>query len=439
MIKVAVVSLGCSKNRVDSENMLGILLQNGCEIADDESEADVIIVNTCCFINDAKQESIDAILELAEYKKQNCKRLIVTGCLAERYKDEILSELPEVDAVLGVGHIADIADAVKSSEKQILCEKEFSHVLAERFVTTPEYTAYIKIADGCDNHCTYCVIPSIRGKFKSRSEEDIVAEAESLVKRGARELIIIAQDTTSYGVDLYGEARLCSLLERLCEIDGLKWIRLHYCYPEKITDELIDLIAENEKICKYLDIPIQHCNNDILKKMGRKSSKEQIVSLVAKLREKIPGITLRTTLITGFPTETDCQALEMEQFITDMQFERLGVFSYSQEEGTPAAKMDGQIDEEVKRNRLEMLMFAQAEVAEAKSRSMLGKSIEVLIEGYDPVIKQYFGRSEADSAEIDGKVFVKSKEKLNDGEFVTVKITDYMDYDLFGEREEENV
>ena len=433
MTKVSIASLGCAKNLVDTEGMLGIITQNGLEIVDDESIADVIIINTCCFINDAKQESIDTIIELAKWKIDGqCKRLIVTGCMAQRYRDEIIKELPEVDAVVGVGSISDIMSVINSGENNVLCDKEYSHITSERIRTTPAYSAYLKIADGCDNHCTYCVIPSIRGRYISRTIEDIVKEAENLAKTGVKELIIIAQDSTNYGMDIYNEVRLCELLNKLCEIDGIKWVRLHYCYPERITDELIDTIANNEKICNYIDIPIQHCNDDILKKMGRRGNKAQLIDVITKLRAKIPDITIRTSLITGFPTETDDQFGELEKFVEEMKFDRLGIFMYSQEEETVAAEMDGQIDEDVKRNRLEMLMFAQAEVAEEISNSKIGQILTVLVEDYDPLIKQHFGRSVADSIDIDGKVFFKSKERIPAGEFIEVTIEEAMDYDLFG-------
>jgi len=431
--KVLMASLGCAKNLVDTEGMLGIITQNGLQIVDDESEADVIIINTCCFINDAKQESIDTILELAKWKIEGkCKRLIVTGCMAQRYKDEIIKELPEVDAVVGVGSIADIVSVIDSGENNILCDKQYSHLTSERIRTTPIYTAYLKVADGCDNHCTYCVIPSIRGKYTSRTIEDIVCEAENLAKNGVKELIIIAQDTTNYGMDIYGHVRLCELLNKLCEIEGIKWVRLHYCYPERITDELINTIAKNEKICNYIDIPIQHCNDDILRKMGRRGNKAQLTQVISKLRTKIQDITIRTSVITGFPTETDEQFAELQEFVENMKFDRLGIFTYSQEEETVAAEMEGQIDEEVKRSRLEMLMFAQAEVADEISNAKIGRTLTVLVEDYDSIIKQHFGRSVADSIDIDGKVFFKSKTLIPAGEFVEVTIDEAMDYDLFG-------
>lgn len=432
LTKVAVASLGCAKNLVDTENMLGIIRKGGCEVVNDESLADVIIVNTCCFINDAKKESIDTILDVAQWKKDgNCKKLIVTGCLAQRYKDEVLTEMPEVDAIVGVGHISDILSAINGESKMML-ERPYSHPVSQRIRITPSYSAYLKIADGCDNCCTYCVIPSIRGGFNSRPIEDLVAESRELAENGVKELVIIAQDTTSYGIDLYGKVRLTELLEELCKIDGIEWIRLHYCYPERITDELINVISKQSKICKYLDMPIQHCNDDILRKMGRSGSREELEKTIGKIREKIPGITLRTTLITGFPTETDDQYSEMMDFIKQMRFDRLGVFAYSQEEDTPAASMEGQIDEEVKQRRQEMLMLAQADVSQEMSEKKVGETIKVLTEGYDAIVKQYYGRSEADSVEIDGKVFFTSSRKIPEGTFAEVEIQDTMDYDLFG-------
>lgn len=438
MKKIAFVSLGCPKNLVDSENILGELTARGYEITPDESDADVIIVNTCCFINDAKQESIETIIDVGQHKETgNCKRLIVTGCLAQRYKDEVLKELPEVDAVIGVGDTEGVINAVEATEKIVDCDKPYClEISKNRLVTTPEYMAYLKVSDGCDNHCTYCVIPSIRGKLKSRPIEECVAEAEKLVANGVFELVLLAQDLTNYGKDLYGKPKLVELLKELGKIEKLKWIRLLYCYPESITDELIDEIASNDKICKYIDIPIQHCNDEILKKMGRRGNKEKIVDVIEKLRNKVSGITIRTTLITGFPGETDDQYLEMEQFIKDMKFDRLGVFAYSQEENTPAASMPGQIDEEDKKKRQEMLMFTQSEIVEELSLDKVGTTVEVLVEDYDPVIKQYFGRTEADAYDIDAKIFFTSKNKLVPGTFVNVLVEGFFDYDLIGKEAE---
>lgn len=434
MKKIAFVSLGCPKNLVDSENILGELIAKGYEITPDESDADVIVVNTCCFINDAKQESIETIIDVGQHKDTgNCKRLIVTGCLAQRYKDEVLKELPEVDAVIGVGDIEGVLNAVEGTENTVDCDKPYCLLSSpNRFVTTPEYMAYLKVSDGCDNHCTYCVIPSIRGKLKSRPVEECVAEAQKLAEKGVFELVLLAQDLTNYGKDIYGESKLVDLLKELGKIEKLKWIRLLYCYPESITDELIDEIAVNDKICKYIDIPIQHCNDEILKRMGRRGNKEKIIDVINKLRNKVPGITIRTTLITGFPGETDEQYLETEQFIKDMKFDRLGVFAYSQEEDTPAASMAGQIDEEDKKKRQEMLMFTQSEIVEELSLDKVGTTVEVLVEDYDPVIKQYFGRTEADTVDIDAKIFFTSEKKLVPGTFANVLVEGFFDYDLIG-------
>lgn len=438
MKKVAFVSLGCPKNLVDTEHMLGALLSEGYEFTEDESTADIIVVNTCCFINDAKQESIDTIIDVGQWKTDgNCKRLVVTGCLAQRYKDEIIKELPEVDAVVGVGDVEGVLKAIKSDDTVVDCDKPYCLENGfERVVSTPPYVAYLKVSDGCDNHCTYCVIPSIRGKLQSKTIETCVEEAKKLVDNGVFELVLLAQDLTNYGKDLYGKPKLVELLKELRKIDGLKWIRLLYCYPESITDELIKEIAINEKVCKYIDIPIQHCNDTILKRMGRRGNKETIINVINKLREKVPGITIRTTLITGFPGETDEQYLEMENFIHEMKFERLGVFAYSQEEETPAANMPDQIDEETKQRRQEMLMLAQSDVVEELSMDKVGSVTEVLVEGYDAVTKQHFGRSQFDTMEIDAKIFFESKKRIPEGTFVNVKIEGFFDYDLIGKLEE---
>lgn len=435
--KVSMVSLGCSKNLVDAEQMLGLLEGAGFEIVDNEEDADIMIVNTCAFIDAAKQESIDCILEHAGIKSgKNGRILVVTGCMGQRYKEEILKEMPEVDIVIGTNEYDKIAEILRShidGECELHCSDEYMGCSdLKRVVTTPPYTAYLKIAEGCDNRCTYCVIPSIRGSYRSRRFEEIIEEAKSLVSRGVKELVVIAQDTTRYGMDLYGEYRLPQLLRELCRIDGAEWIRVHYCYPELVTDELIDTVAGEEKICSYFDIPIQHCNDKILKLMGRKTNKEQITGLIKKLREKIPEVVIRTSLIVGFPTETDEQFAELRDFVADTCFDRLGVFAYSCEEGTPAARMDGQIDDETKRDRQEMIMVEQAEVSERLNSSKVGNIYRVLTEGYDNIIKQYYGRTYADSADIDGKVFFTSGKKLSDGDFVDVRISDYMEYDLYG-------
>jgi len=442
-LKVAVVSLGCSKNLVDAEQMLGLLNLASFDLVEDEEDANVIIVNTCCFIESAKEESIASILEMAEYKKSgNCQILIVSGCMAQRYKEEVIDNIPEVDAVVGTGQYDKIADIIANSlhsniANKVNCDEQIINQDAlPRIRTTPEYTAYLKIAEGCDNHCTYCVIPSIRGRYTSRKIEDIVREAEAMAADGVRELILIAQDTTSYGKDIYGEPKLAELLEKLCEIDGVSWIRLHYCYPELITDKLIEVVAANDKICNYLDIPIQHANDEILKKMNRRANQAQVTALIEKLRARIPNISIRTTVIVGFPGETDEQFAELLEFVKEHKFDRLGAFTYSQEEGTPAAEFDGQLEEDVKLARQDMIMLAQTDISEEINSKKVGKTYSVLVEGYDTIIKQYYGRTYADSIDIDGKVFFTSDKKSDEGDFIDVRITDYMEYDLFGQAED---
>ncbi len=437
MKKISLVSLGCSKNLVDAEEMMGILEAEDFEIVADEEEADIMIVNTCAFIDDAKQESIDCIMELIEYKKKDPNRvLIVTGCMSQRYKEEIIKEIPEIDIVIGTNEYDKIAEIIKNhtaDKADIYCSDEYmSCYRLPRVVTTPSYMAYLKIAEGCDNHCTYCVIPSIRGKYRSRTIEDIVDEARSLAEKGVKELIVIAQDTTRYGMDIYGEYRLPQLLDELCLIDNIRWIRIHYCYPELVTDELIDTIARQDKVCNYLDIPIQHCNDRILKLMGRHTSKAEICSIIKKLREKIPNVIIRTSLIAGFPTETEEEFDELREFVTEAEFDRLGVFAYSQEEGTAAARLDGQLNDEEKKNRQELIMIDQSAVSEELNSKKVGIIFEVLVEGYDNIIKQYYGRTYGDSEEIDGKIFFTSETKLETGDFVNVEVTDYMEYDLYG-------
>ena len=435
--KISMASLGCSKNQIDSEQMLSILEEDGYEICENEEDANIIIVNTCTFIEDAQRESIDCILELSQYKNSgNAELLIVTGCLAQRYKEQILSEIPEVDAVIGTNEYDRIAEVIESclneddkpvkcSEKPLLCEHE-------RVRTTPGYTAFLKIAEGCDNRCTYCVIPSIRGNYRSRKVEDILDEAHKMAKDGVKEIIVIAQDTTRYGIDIYDEYALPKLLRELCRIDGIEWVRIHYCYPELVTDELIDVIAEENKICNYLDIPIQHINDKILKRMGRRTDKEQIVTLLSKLRRRIPDIVIRTSLIVGFPGESESDFLELNEFVEKAEFDRLGVFTYSREEDTPAYNLPDQVDEEEKVRRQEMIMFTQAEIDDMKNQNKIGSIVKVLVEGRDEIIKSYYGRTYADSMEIDGKVFFKSGRKLNEGDFVDVKVEQAMDMDLFG-------
>ncbi|MBQ3573804.1 MAG: 30S ribosomal protein S12 methylthiotransferase RimO [Clostridia bacterium] len=437
--KIALASLGCSKNLIDSEHMLAILTEAGYEIVSDEEEADVIIVNTCTFIESAKTESIECILELAQYKKEggNCKALIVTGCLAQRYEEQVLTEIPEVDAVLGVNEYDKIAEIIKqldSSERGILrCGNTYVNEDAlPRLRLTPSYTAYLKIAEGCDNHCTYCVIPSIRGKYRSRKIEDLVDEAKKMADEGVRELVVIAQDTTRYGIDIYGEYRLPQLLRELCAIDGFDWIRVHYCYPELMTDELIAVFAEEEKLCSYFDIPIQHSCDAVLKRMGRHTNKAQITEVFNKIRREVKDAVIRTTIIVGFPGETEEQFEELCDFVRETRFDRLGVFTYSREEDTPAYNLDGQIDEEEKERRRDVLMLIQSEIAEELTSEKVGTVVRVLVEERDEIIKSWYGRTYADSEEIDGKVFFKSSSDLKGGDFVDVLIEQSMEYDLFG-------
>lgn len=437
--KVAFASLGCSKNLIDSEQMMACLEENGFELWENEADADIIIVNTCTFIEDARVESINCILEMAEYKKSgSAKLLVVTGCMAQRYKEQILTEMPEVDLVIGTNEFDKIADklnelcSLKKLENRVYCSETplmFEH---KRTLTTPDYTAYLKIAEGCDNHCTYCVIPSIRGKYRSRRTEDIIAEAEELASNGVKEVIIIAQDTTRYGIDIYGEYKLPQLLSELCRIDGIEWVRVHYCYPELVTDELIDVAAREDKICNYFDIPIQHVNDRILKLMGRRTNKAQIIDMMNRLRERIPDAVIRTSLIVGFPGETEDEFDELCDFVSEMRFDRMGAFIYSREEDTPAYSMKNQIDEEEKRRRQELLMVTQAAVDDENNQKKIGTTVKVLVEGRDAVIKYYYGRTYADSIDIDGKVFFKSNKVLKPGDFVQVKIDEAMDMDLFG-------
>lgn len=438
MYKVSMVSLGCPKNQVDAEMMLYSLKQAGYEIGAIEAEADAIIVNTCGFIEEAKAEAIENILEAARYKSEgNCKALIVTGCLAERYRDDVTEEIPEVDVCVGIGKNKDIAkivkDAIEGKKANFYGNKEDLDLNTPRILGGLPFTAYLKVGDGCDNCCTYCAIPKIRGKMRSRKIEDCVNEARDLAKRGVRELIVVAQDTTAYGTDIYGESKLCELLEELCKIEELVWIRTLYTYPERITDKLLDLMAREEKLVKYLDMPIQHANGEILKRMNRKGDKESLLALINKIRDKVPDITLRTTLITGFPGETDEQFCEMHEFVKDARFERLGCFTYSAEEGTIAAEMDGQIDEQLKQDRMELIMETQLDIAREKNEEKIGTVQRVLIEGWDDYIKCYFGRCESDAPEIDGKVFFMAKRPLIIGDFVSVQINDTLEYDLLGE------
>ena len=438
MYKISMVSLGCPKNQVDAEAMLYSLKAAGYEIGVPEAEADAIIINTCGFIEDAKKEAIENILEASSYKTEGkCRALIVTGCLAERYKDDITEEIPEVDVCVGIGSNKNIAEIVKNAIegncKNSFGDKSDLDLNAKRILGGYPFTAYLKVADGCDNCCTYCAIPSIRGRMRSRKIEDCVAEAKHLAKNGVKELIVVAQDTTAYGTDIYGEPKLCELLKELCKIDELVWIRTLYTYPERISDELLDLIANEEKLVKYLDMPIQHINGDILKKMNRKGDKQSITALIKKIREKVKDITLRTTLITGFPSESEEQFYELHQFVKDAEFDRLGCFAYSAEEDTLAASMPDQIDEQTKIDRMELIMESQTLIASEKNEQKIGKTIKVLIEGWDDYIKCYYGRSEADAPEIDGKVFFMAYSPQVIGSFVDVTVNDILEYDLLGE------
>ena len=438
-MNILFISLGCDKNLVDTEVMLGLLASKGHQMIDDEAQADVIVINTCCFINDAKEESIQTILEMADYKKEGrLKALIVTGCLAQRYKNEIIEEIPEVDAVLGTTSYDKIVEAIDEAlQGHSLVEMTDLDALPEvntqRLVTTGGHFAYLKIAEGCDKHCTYCIIPKIRGNFRSVPMEKLLREAQELADQGVKELILVAQETTLYGKDIYGEKSLHKLLKELCKITGIQWIRILYCYPEEITDELIQVMKEEKKICHYLDLPIQHASNEILKRMGRRTSKEQLIEIIGKLRKEIPDIALRTTLITGFPGETEEQHEELMDFVDEMEFDRLGVFTYSAEEDTPAASMDGQIEESVKEDRQAELMELQQDIAFDLAEDMIGQEVLVLIEGKVADENAYVGRTYKDAPNVDGLIFVNTDEELMSGDFARVKVTGALEYDLIGE------
>ena len=443
-MKLLCVSLGCDKNLVDTEMMLGLLNKDGYTFTDDEYEADVIVINTCCFIGDAKEESVNTILEMAQRKVDGkCKALIVTGCLAQRYKQEIIDEIPEVDGILGTSTYDEISHVLAEAlggkehvqrfhELDMLPELE-----TERILTTGGHYAFLKIAEGCDKHCTYCIIPTLRGNYRSVPMERLVKEAESLAEKGVKELILVAQETTLYGVDLYGEKSLPKLLKRLCRISGIQWIRIQYCYPEEITDELIRTIKEEEKICKYLDLPIQHASDRILKRMGRRTSKAQLQEIVEKLRREIPDMALRTTLISGFPGETSEDHEELMEFVDEMEFQRLGVFAYSAEEDTPAAEFSDQVPQEVKEERRDAIMELQQEISYDFSRSMIGKSLEVMIEGKVADENAYVGRTYMDGPNVDGMIFVQTVKELMSGDFARVCVTGATEYDLIGELEDE--
>ena len=437
--KILFISLGCDKNLVDSEVMLGILADRGFEMTDTEDDADIIIINTCCFINDAKEESINTILEMAEYKKTGpCKALIVTGCLAQRYKQEIVDEIPEVDAVIGTSKYDEIFDAVDQALKgshflDVDDLDRLPSVPGKRILTTGGHYAHLKIAEGCDKHCTYCIIPKIRGNYRSVPMEQLLAEAASLAEQGVKELILVAQETTLYGMDLYGKKSLHILLQELAKIKGIRWIRILYCYPEEIYPELIETIKNEKKVCHYLDMPIQHASDAILKRMGRRTTKAQLIETVSLLRKEIPDIVLRTTLIAGFPGETQEQHEELMEFVDEMEFERLGVFAYSPEENTPAASMPDQIPEEVKEERRDAILELQQEIAFDKAADMVGRTLYAMIEGKVADEPAYVARTYADSPDIDGYVFVNTGEMLMSGDFVKVKITGSAEYDLIGE------
>lgn len=438
-MKILFISLGCDKNLVDTEVMLGFLASRGYEMTDDENQADVIVINTCCFIHDAKEESIQNILEMAEYKKQGkIKALIVTGCLAQRYRKEIIDEIPEVDEVLGTtayDKILDAVDAALKGQHEVILSDLDALPLPDtkRLVTTGGHFAYLKIAEGCDKHCTYCIIPKIRGNFRSVPMERLLKEAQELADQGVKELILVAQETTLYGKDLYGEKSLHVLLRNLCKTPGIRWIRILYCYPEEITDELIQVMKEEPKICHYLDLPIQHANDTILGRMGRRTSKQELVDIIGKLRREIPDICLRTTLITGFPGETKEQHEELLEFVDEMEFDRLGVFTYSPEEDTPAAEMPDQIDEEVKLDRQADLMELQQEIAFDNAQDMVGREVLVMIEGKVADENAYVGRTYRDAPNVDGLIFINTDEELLSGDFARVKVTGAVDYDLIGE------
>ena len=433
------ISLGCDKNLVDSEVMLGLLAKEGYQMVDDEQEADVIVINTCCFIHDAKEESIQTILEMAQYKEEGrLKALIVTGCLAQRYQQEILDEIPEVDAVLGTTAYTEIARAVEEAlegKGKVTTEDLNALPLTDphRIVTTGGHYAYLKIAEGCGKHCTYCIIPKLRGDYRSVPMERLIAEAKDLAEQGVRELILVAQETTLYGKDLYGEKSLYRLLKELCRIDGIRWIRILYCYPEEIDDPLIQVIKEEKKICHYLDLPIQHASDEVLRRMGRRTSKEQLKAVIGKLREEIPDICLRTTLITGFPGETKEQHEELMEFVDEMEFDRLGVFTYSPEEDTPAAEMPDQIPEEIKEERQAELMELQQDIAFDAAEDMIGKEVLVMIEGKVADENAYVGRTYKDAPGVDGLIFINTEEELMSGDFAKVKVTGALEYDLIGE------
>ncbi len=435
MKKIGFVSLGCAKNLTDTETMLGLLSGDGYEITADPADADVIVVNTCAFIDSAKEESINAILEMAEYKKDNCELLVVTGCLAQRYKEEIEEQLPEVDIILGTSDYAKIAVVIDEyyadgTKKSIVGDaNENVADNLPRIRSTAPYTAYLKIADGCDNHCTYCIIPKLRGKFRSRSEESILSEAQQMAAQGVKELILVAQDTACYGMD-FGAHTLSSLVHKLSLIDGIEWIRLQYCYPENITDDLIDEIASNEKVVKYLDMPLQHVSDNVLRRMGRRSRNDEIKSLIKNLRSRIDGLVIRTSLIVGFPGESDADFECLLDFLKEFRLDRVGVFTYSREEDTPAYGFDSQIDADTAQSRRDTLMAAQMEISAEKNNEKIGKVVRVIIEGYDEGEFCYVGRTEADTPDVDGVAYVYSEDELSAGDITEATVIDANEYDV---------
>lgn len=438
-MNIYFISLGCDKNLVDSENMLGILHDNGYQITNEEKAADIIIINTCCFIHDAKEESINTILEMAEYKKtNNLKALIVTGCLAERYKEEILSEIPEVDALLGTSSFAKILEVIEElidgkQHTRFEALDRLPKVNSRRMLTSGTYSAYLKIAEGCDKHCTYCIIPQLRGNYRSVPMEDLLSEAAYLADQGVKELILVAQETTLYGNDIYGKKSLATLLENLCKIEGISWIRILYCYPEEISDDLIEVMKREPKICHYLDIPIQHASDRILKLMGRRTNKEDLIRIITKLRKELPDIVLRTTLITGFPTETEEEHAELMEFVKEMEFERLGVFTYSKEDNTPAAMLKPQIPMKTKKQRQKEIMKLQQSIVFSHTKKLTGTNLEVLIEGR--ILEEenvYIGRTYMDAPQVDGFLFLSSEQEFMSGDIVKATVTGAKDYDLIG-------
>lgn len=442
-MKILFISLGCDKNLSDSEEMLGLLTARGHEITDDEAEAEAVVVNTCCFINDAKEESVETILEMSELKKNGtCRVLVVTGCMAQRYQKEIIEEIPEVDAVLGTTSYGDIVKAIEEAEAGRHYEefKDINYLpgdMGKSVLTTGGHFGYLKIAEGCDKHCTYCIIPKLRGKFRSIPMERLIAKAEDMAEKGVKELILVAQETTLYGKDIYGEKSLHTLLKELCKIKGIRWIRVLYCYPEEIYDGLIQVMKEEKKVCHYLDLPIQHASDRILKRMGRRTSKQELIDIVTKLRKEIPDIILRTTLITGFPGETQEDHEELMGFIDEMEFDRLGVFTYSPEEGTPAAEMPDQVQEEVKEERRDELMELQQEISFDKGNERVGQEVLVMVEGKVSGESAYIARTYGDAPKVDGYIFIQTGEALMTGDFAKVRITGALEYDLIGELADE--